>query len=517
MSRRRILLVAVLALAPFLFLMLVGSYHLYQTGWAFIAWWPMLASGSLASWLGYRWTRRRANKLLPTGSIETPPNYWTERDQAAWAIVTNRAHKPERLTTAEMTDAARYSRETLELAEAIARIYHPDGTDPFGHLTLPEILACGELALRDLSRKVNQYVPGSHLLTINDVRKARSFVDYGQQAWQLSWLARMIWDPLQGGTQFLAAQAGNKPLDRIQDNVLLWFYAAYIQEVGRYLIELNSGRLKVGADRYRELTTARNATTGASTTDPATTTATTVPLPVTVALVGQVKAGKSSLVNALLGEQRAQTDVLPVTPAGTTYELNQAGSPRLTLIDTAGYGQAGPTEAEFAAALAAAEKADAIVLVSPARSAARQADVLLLDRLAGVYGQKPNLKLPPVIVALSQFDLLSPAAEWAPPYDWRTGARPKEVSIRGAIEAAGEDFGLRVRGLAPVTTAPGKIVGVRDDLLGVLADVLEDARGAGLLRALHAEAEAKKTRRVLDQLWNVGKEVLNQMVNERKG
>ena len=39
----------------------------------------------------------------------------------------------------------------------------------------------------------------------------------------------------------------------LQENLLLWFYTAFLQRLGTYLIELNSGRLSVGATRYRRL------------------------------------------------------------------------------------------------------------------------------------------------------------------------------------------------------------------------------------------------------------------------
>ncbi len=35
--------------------------------------------------------------------------------------------------------------------------------------------------------------------------------------------------------------------------LLVWFYTAYVHRLGTYLIELNSGRLRIGAVRYREL------------------------------------------------------------------------------------------------------------------------------------------------------------------------------------------------------------------------------------------------------------------------
>jgi GTPase SAR1 family protein len=76
---------------------------------------------------------------------------------------------------------------------------------------------------------------------------------------------------------------------------------------------------------------------------------------VTVALVGQVKAGKSSLVNALLGEQRARTDVLPATGGVERYQLQPPDIPtRLVLLDTVGYAHAGPRADQLAATREAA-------------------------------------------------------------------------------------------------------------------------------------------------------------------
>ena len=49
--------------------------------------------------------------------------------------------------------------------------------------------------------------------------------------------------------------------------------------------------------------------------------------PMVVDLVaGQVKAGKSSVINAILGEQRAATSVVPMTAEITRYELHPPGN-----------------------------------------------------------------------------------------------------------------------------------------------------------------------------------------------
>ena len=51
-------------------------------------------------------------------------------------------------------------------------------------------------------------------------------------------------------------------------------------------------------------------------------------------------------------------------------------------------------------------------------------------------------------------------------------------------------------------------MGIKDGILPEMADRLDDARGAALLRTFHAEAEADKRRRVVNQVLNAGREAL---------
>ena len=52
--------------------------------------------------------------------------------------------------------------------------------------------------------------------------------------------------------RYVAVQAGmNRPWQMLQENLLVWFFTAYVHRLGTYLIDLNSGRLRVGAERYR--------------------------------------------------------------------------------------------------------------------------------------------------------------------------------------------------------------------------------------------------------------------------
>ena len=65
-----------------------------------------------------------------------------------------------------------------------------------------------------------------------------------------------------------------------------------------------------------------------------------------------------------------------------------------------------------------------------------------------------------------------------------------------------------MQGFIPICTAPGKPMGVADELMPTVAAFLGEARGVGLLRALHLEASAEKAKRVLKQIVNAGSQVL---------
>ena len=221
-----------------------------------------------------------------------------------------------------------------------------------------------------------------------------------------------------------------------------------------------------------------------------------------------MKAGKSSLVNALLKKQDATVDTLPVAHIGTRYNLTLPGGQPVTLLDTAGYGQEGANEDEFGLAVEASRDADLVLFVTTATNPGRRADVDLLDRLRAWFAGHPELKLPPVVAAVNQIDLLSPKAEWSPPYNWQTGTRPKEATIRECVTAVKEQLGDRVVAVVPVCGLPGESFGITEGLVPVIALQLDEARGSAVLKAFHAEAEADQYRRLGRQIVEGGRKAL---------
>ena len=502
MSRWRVSVILILFFAPFAFLIGVGSFHLWDRGWSFYAWWPMILSFTAAWLLAWHWQKQK--QLLPAMQFETIP-HGSDRDQRAWEIVAARAKAADQVPPGKLSEPAFYLQSGQELALELAQYYRPGAKNPYDHLTVPELLAVTELASRDLADLVQQYVPASHILTVSDWRKARQAIGWYRHANNLYWLVSAILAPVETAVRFVSSRfAAGQTWDMLQNNLLLWFYIAYLNRLGTYLIELHSGRLRVGVDRYRELLAQHRSPAISANGDGG------PPLEaareVTIAVVGQVKAGKSSLINALLGEQKAITDVLPATNQISRYRLQPGNiNSQLAVLDTVGYGREGPSEDQLRATEEAARQADVLFLVLHARNPARQADVQLVDRLREWFAANPQLRMPPIIAVLTHVDLLSPALEWSPPYDWLHPRRPKEQQIREAVDAAREQLASRAAMVVPVCTAAGKVFGIDEALLPALAEKLGEAKAVALLRCIKNEADTEKVRRVFQQLLALGK------------
>jgi predicted GTPase len=223
--------------------------------------------------------------------------------------------------------------------------------------------------------------------------------------------------------------------------------------------------------------------------------------PISVAVLGAVKAGKSSLVNALLGKQTATMDRLP-SSGGTRYAATLPGGRSVSILDSSGYGER-ISDTDFDAAVEASREADMILLVTPANNPGRAADVDLLDRLKQWFADKPHLRMPPVVVVVNQVDLLSPKAEWTPPYNWNTGTRPKEVNIRECLGAVREQIGSRAVDYVPVCARDGETFNVFEGLVPAVVAHLDEARGSAILKAFEAGASERAAGRVADQVGNL--------------
>lgn len=500
MKQWRPLVLLIVSAIPVLVLLGLGGLWLWQhPDIGFYLWWPLAACWAVAVILAWWWQRQQ--RLLPPPA-EQPQLHWTPRDREAWELVKKRALGVKDMAPEQLMRLQCYVDTAEEMAMELARFYHPKAKDPIGSLTIPEILAVIELAAQDLSQMVDDYIPGSHLLTIDHWRRAAEISKWYNAASLGYWAVSALFNPVRTLTRFAATRIGlSQPFQLLKENVLAWFYVAFVHRVGTYLIEVYSGRLKVGVRRYRELM-------AQTTTELSPPVGDNGPTEVTITVLGQVKAGKSSLINAIFSDQQAAVDVVPTTSEISRYQLQPPGvADRFVLLDTVGYGHGGPDADQLDRTCQAAQQSDLLLLVVNARDPARDADAALLRQLAEWFRTRAELKMPPVVAVVTHIDLLPPAIEWSPPYDWRHPNSVKEKNIAEAVAVVREQLGDLVREVVPVCTAEGKVFGVHEYLLPRILDLLGEARAVAVLRCLHAEASGDRVRRLLKQMLHGGQQL----------
>jgi predicted GTPase len=499
--------IGLLLAGPVLLFAGIGGWTLWETGRLFWWSWSIPVCWGVA-WLLVRWW----GKPLRAPPPELDQTHWTARDEAAAEIIRQEQQRAAEIAPERLGDLQFYQQATQELALKIARHYHPKAADPLGNLTVLEILAATQLVAEDLESWLVQYVPGSHLVTVAQWRMLSQAPKWWRAAVNAGWIASILMNPANLGRYFVSKFAVDPLSKELQSGLLVSFYMLYLRQVGYYLIEMNSGRLRGGARQYRgvlrRLEPRRESAAVESNGHES------AAVGVSIAIIGQVKAGKSSLVNCLLGGKQARVDVLPSTRSVQRYRFEAlhgaAEDAFLTLLDTPGYGEAGASPEQFADTLDAVRQADLILLVLDARSPAKRADAQVADELRAWFRDKPQFKFPPMIGVVSKIDLLSPVLEWEPPYDWHRPRRPKEESIAGAVHYVREVFGDELDAVVPVCTdcARGRAYGIHESLMPAMAALLSEARAVSLVKTLHAELERDKFRRVLDQAVNAGRELI---------
>ncbi len=502
MSRWPFVIVASLVLLPLVLMAGVGGWQLWMSGhWLWLSW--MIPVCWTAAWLVLRFTQRVEVPLPEIGSKV----HWTPQDHAAAAIIEAEQKKVSEFTGEQLIDPQFYTARTIELANEFARHYHPKAKDPLGSISVIELLTAVQLVAEDLEVLLRENVPGSHLITVSQWRLLANAPAWWRTASNLGWLASILWNPT-SLARYAVSRAFAEPLSKIvQTNMLGAFYAIFVRQLGFYLIELNSGRLRGGSARYREAMRKLEPKDATGTEGNALEATVQEPITVTIAIIGQVKAGKSSLVNCLLGEQRAAVDVLPLTRSVQRYDLRvDDQSDRLIVLDTTGYSDSGVTPEQMQETREAVRNADLVLLVLDARSPAKQADVTAIDELGTWFREQHRLKPPSIIGVISKIDGLSPVMEWSPPYSWENPARPKERNIRAAMDFVRQTFGERLASIVPVCTdrEHGRVFGVDEYLLPTLLLLLDEARAVSLVRSIHRDYDQQRAWQVVSQLISAG-------------
>ncbi|MCS6931248.1 MAG: GTPase domain-containing protein, partial [Acetobacteraceae bacterium] len=464
--REEALILLLLAL-PWLVLLPFGAIWLWQHGlvFAWVVFAALLAFGVFLLRMKLRREAAAAGRAL-AAEAAPPGSAWGPKEREAWRRVERLAEETEPfLLSAEPEARERILRRLTEVLAEVARVYH-DGTER------PELAftpAEGLRAVEVIARRLRQELLGK--IPLHDQVSVRFLVATAGRVRRNSGVLLRLWRTLE--TAWRGARAALNPgqavvqeagraligqvTGQLTEKARAFLTAALIREVGREAIELYSGR-------RRDLP--EEALPPADTVGP-----------VRVLLCGQGNAGKSALFNALAGQVERQATILPQPQAPGETLLCREGRPEIVLREMGGLSG---REKDIAALLQEAEQADAILWVVSAVQPARAADMQALSALRARMAEAPERAWPPLLGVVTHVDLLSPKAEWAPPYDLNDNARPKAKAMREALEAIAADLPIAL--WIPVACPEGAEPYNLEAVWAVIGHALDAARAAKIER-----------------------------------
>jgi hypothetical protein len=316
----------------------------------------------------------------------------------------------------------------------------------------------------------------------------------GTMGYTLWRIVRGVWNPTAAVGREISRVFDDKVSAVLVDGLLARLTQEFVLKTGRAAIDLYSGRLALSEEELR-LARERDKAPAAPESI----------APIRILLVGQVNAGKSSLVNALAQEIRCAAGPLPTTARAAEYLLELEGRPAVSLVDMPGLDDGIEQELR-----AQADRADLVLWVASATQPARSADRRALDDFRAWTDAQLARRPPRVVLALTHIDELRPANEWTPPYDLATSPGLKARNIVAAIHSVGGTLNLRCDAIVPIAMHPDRKPYNIDALWARLALDLDDARLVQLERLLRQRGNLRD---LANQLGQLGRFLIEAIAN----
>lgn len=399
-------LLAVLILGfPFLLLNVLGVLWLFQHDavlWFLAA--TLLISltmVALQKYLRQRW-RTQAEAAVSSAEMSVAPDPdWLPLEKAVFAEVSQHI--------AELTRSPLQWEQLPEhaltvvnkVASGLRGKKSDDAADFALQFTLPEALLLLESTAARYRDHLRNKVPFSDQVSLATLHWLWRQRDRANLIWQIahggSRVARFALNPAAGVLHELQKLAASGTADYLTDTMAGMMQAMLLEEVAFGAIELYSGRLRFSD---HELMRIELATTGQDNARLA------LPdEPLRVLFVGQISAGKSTLINALLAEELAETDAAATTAGLITYRTAIEGV-ACHFLDSEGLDGSPQNQQRM---LEEMSNADLLVWVVRGNRPARDVDIRLRQQFDDWFQCRPRHRKPELLVVASAMDVLAGA------------------------------------------------------------------------------------------------------------
>ena len=360
----------------------------------------------------------------------------------------------------------------LDQIAFVAAYYHQGTNNSKYAFTIPEILLMLEISSREYRKHVLESFPLSQSIKVSTAMGisetgTRIHDVYKKYSPLLNTLTAILTVGISVPKQ-VASKLSTEFARGLSGHMQTNLKQLLFEQVSQVAIDLYSGRLKLSED---EMDLYRNSL--ATVEDVAI-------RPLSVMVVGQINAGKSTLVNALLEKSVAEVDVISATAGFNHYQLSLTENVNIILKDSPGIDGA---KAGTAALLEEASKADLLIWLSQANQPAKSLDKQLMDEWDQYFNINLRRKKPPVLLVTTHNDMLKPQHSWHPPYDLDNPRDKKAQSIVAAARYTRETLGLSDDSLVvPIALKQGEPPYNIDSLRYILIQMSSEARAAQLNR-----------------------------------
>ena len=454
-------------LLPGLILGILGLVYLWQKGWF---WWFSggLLVLSLISWGIRRMMASPSKQPEEQAQHLDPRPEWSDHDCEVWEKSVARIQQAG-LATTPWDDIPRAMFDHLTF---VARIYHGNKQEAELAFSLPELLLMLETWSREYRAQVVQNLPFANDIKISTLRSASRHADtawrvYGYLSPFISAL-RIGINPVTGLAREFSSQLASRYMGDLGSLMQKNIRVVLFEQVTQVGIDLYSGRLRFSEEELQAFRRGQKPPEEVENR------------PLSVFVIGQVNAGKSSLINALKQQSVAETDPLPATSGLHYHAMQLDNEVEIYLVDSPGLDGKKQTSKTL---LNEAVNADLLLWVSQANQPAKALDKEFHQQWTDYFSEHLARKKPPILLVTTHNDRLFPADSWKPPYDLSDLGNKQVQSMMDALHYCHDAIGLSGDSRAvPVSLLPGEYSYNLDVLHTLLLAASDAARSVQLNR-----------------------------------